>query len=1043
MVDLINSDQILPFNYLDDTDFNLVLYELRNGPVRFDSNRFESLNYNPIFSNVSNDLTRSNNLDPDKYFNVDSFPCEYFIESQFNEMLQKETQSDFSIFHLNIRSLQRNFSDFTNFLANLDIKFSVIGISETWLSDSDHSVDIDGYNFIHKNRLNRPGGGIGLYISDNLEYKLRTDLCFDNLQAAAESLFIEITRPKGKNIIVGVIYRPPNQPLNEFLAKNNESLGKISRENKICYYMGDFNLNLINFQTHNQTGEFLDDMYSNMFLPLITRPSRITSHSATLIDNIFCNSFDGDSRNGLLFTDISDHFPIFSVLFSDSSSPHTSSNERITVRDKNPKNLSMFTEQLQAIDWSFLINNNNPNDSYNSFLEVYSDTYNACFPLKIIKKKHHRFQKPWLSKGLLKSIRTKNKLYKRYLQAPNIANETSYKNFKNKLNHSLRIAKKSYYEKKLNEVKSNTRATWRLLNEILNKKKSKTKASSIFKVDNREISDPLQIVNRFCEYFSNIGPTLAKGISTSSSHRSFLQGTFSDSISFFPVTQHEIKTIASSFLPGKASGHDCIPMSIIKNTIDSILEPLTHIINLSLAHGIVPDKMKVARVIPVFKSGDVSAFTNYRPISVLPCFSKFLERAVHNRLIDYLNKYNILSNNQYGFRKNHSTSLALIDFYDKVSSAFDRGEFAVGVFLDLSKASDTVNFDILFDKLQHYGIRGLPLEWTKSYFSDRFHFVDFNGHSSQPKRISCGVPQGSILGPLFFILYINDIINASTILKLILFADDTSIFFSHKDIDYLSTILNSELAKISDWLKANKLSLNLKKTKCIVFVPRQKRQNIRIQLAINNQQIDQVNETVFLGVTLDDKLTWKPHISHIANKISKSIGIIYRSSFYLPKTSLLTLYYSLIFPYLYYCNMIWALTYETNLRRLVILQKRVVRIVSRSKFDAHTDPLFKALGLMKFLDIRFVQLGLFMYSYANSLLPNQFKDVFPLNKQIHSYNTRLASAYRLPFCRTNTRQFSVFYQGPKFYNSLDIDIRNCKTISSFKKNLKLFFLKKY
>ena len=255
----------------------------------------------------------------------------------------------------------------------------------------------------------------------------------------------------------------------------------------------------------------------------------------------------------------------------------------------------------------------------------------------------------------------------------------------------------------------------------------------------------------------------------------------------------------------------------------------------------------------------------------------------------------------------------------KVSSAFDRGEVAVGIFLDLSKAFDTVNQDILFDKLRHYGIRGVALDWVKSYFSDRLQYVDFNGNSSSLQKISCGVPQGSILGPLFFILYINDIINALNLLDPILFADDTSIFFSHKDMAYLIDTFNLELIKISDWLKANKLYLNLKKTKCITFTPRQKRLNCSFQIAIGNQPINQVMETTFLGVILDKNLTWKPHISYSANKKSKSIGVIYRSSFYLPQKSLL-MYYSLIYPYLFYCNMIWASTYLTNLRRIVTLQ---------------------------------------------------------------------------------------------------------------------------
>ena len=378
------------------------------------------------------------------------------------------------------------------------------------------------------------------------------------------------------------------------------------------------------------------------------------------------------------------------------------------------------------------------------------------------------------------------------------------------------------------------------------------------------------------------------------------------------------------------------------------------------------------------KSDDQSLFTNYRPISVLPSFSKFFERVIYNRLMQYLMNFNILCSNQYGFRKNHSTALALIDLHDKISTAFDRGEFSVGIFLDLSKAFDTVNHVILFDKLEHYGIRGLALDWIRSYFSNRKQYVEYNGHRSSRNEISCGVFQGSILGPLFFLLYINDINNRSI---------------------------------------------------C----------NIQISI-LDNQNIVKVKETNFLGVILDENLNWKSEISHVAKKVAKSIGIISRCSFFFPKTSLRMLYYSLIYPYFYYCNIIWA---STNLRRLVILQKRIIRIINKSHFNVHTDPIFKDLGILKFNDIHLLQLGQFMYSCKNSFLPPKFNNNFSQSNQFHSYNTRNSQAYRLPYCRTNTKKFSPFFQGPKFFNSLDNEVINSQSLSSFKKKLKIKLLSKY
>ena len=262
-----------------------------------------------------------------------------------------------------------------------------------------------------------------------------------------------------------------------------------------------------------------------------------------------------------------------------------------------------------------------------------------------------------------------------------------------------------------------------------------------------------------------------------------------------PTTETEIISLIK-LLKNGSSGYDSISATAVKNTATAFITPLTHIMNLSLSSAIFPEELKIARVIPLFKSGYAMLFCNYRPVSVLPLFSKILERLMYNRLISFINKHNLLFNFQFGFREGHSTNLALIYLVDKISNSLDMGEYVLGLFLDFTKAFDTVNHDIFLQKLEHLGIRGISLNWFKSYLSNRSQYVDYSGISSELQYIRCGVPQGSILGPLLFLLYINDLSRVSSLLFSMLFADDSNMFLSGKNPDVLiNTMNNSGMVK--------------------------------------------------------------------------------------------------------------------------------------------------------------------------------------------------------------------------------------------------------
>uniref|UniRef100_A0A8C6SLB0 Reverse transcriptase domain-containing protein n=1 Tax=Neogobius melanostomus TaxID=47308 RepID=A0A8C6SLB0_9GOBI len=286
--------------------------------------------------------------------------------------------------------------------------------------------------------------------------------------------------------------------------------------------------------------------------------------------------------------------------------------------------------------------------------------------------------------------------------------------------------------------------------------------------------------------------------------------------------------------------------------------------------GIVPSELKIAKVVPLYKNGENASFSNYRPISILPCFSKILEKLVYRRLHQHLIKNNILYNYQFGFRKCHSAHMALIELVDRIYTALGKKEFAIGVFLDLSKAFDTVNHNILLQKLHKYGFRDNVYIWLYNYLTNREQYVSIKNYDSKKNSVEYGVPQGSILGPLLFIIYINDFASVSTTTFPVLFADDTNLFISNRDLKALIKNLNHDLQNYSEWFRANKLSLNVKKSNFMLFAGNKKCERDQIKIYINNEEINSVSSTCFLGVQIDDKLCWKEQVEKVCKKITKS-----------------------------------------------------------------------------------------------------------------------------------------------------------------------------
>ena len=435
-------------------------------------------------------------------------------------------------------------------------------------------------------------------------------------------------------------------------------------------------------------------------------------------------------------------------------------------------------------------------------------------PLKKLSRKEIKFlSKPWITKAIKKSICIKNNLYKKYIRTRNNCVFEKFKTYRNKLKHLIFQSKKEYYKQYFNSNFNDMKATWKGIREIVSLKPSKSTTPTKIIANDSVITDPKSIANAFNQYFTNIGSSLQSEIqATPKSFSCFLTNRQANSLYIFPVTRSEIELEISKLNIKKSAGLSSIPIRVLKCLSNLISTPLELLYNFSISTGAVLDKFKVAEVIPVFKKGSLFALSNYRPISLLPIFNQILERLICKRLTNFPETNNVFFNNQFGFRATkHCTTHAVLNIVDKIQHAIDSGNFSCGLFLDLSKAFDTVNHQILLNMLEHYGIRGIALDWFKSFLTNRKQFTQIGSTSSTSKEITCEVSQGSVLGPVLFLLYINDFHNSSTVFNFNIFADDSNLFYTNDSLTNLEKTVNFELSKIYSWLCANKLSLNIDK----------------------------------------------------------------------------------------------------------------------------------------------------------------------------------------------------------------------------------------
>ena len=887
----------------------------------------------------------------------------------------------------------------------------LVFLSETHIVDIDafDQYSIPGYKIAACCSHSRHTGGVAIYAQESIRFNLRHNEAIDG------NWFLGITVEGGMKMgNYGVVYHSPSssdQRFMEILETWFEVFVDCSKFNLIT---GDFNMNWRDNLNSNHLKRLAE--FCNL-KQIINEYTRISRHSRTLIDHVYTN-FDSVSAMVSPNLKVTDH----ETIVINNCGTGSKINQ---VKFKCWKNYSkQKVSELVARNLDFSLSRS-LDDKATILNNVLKNCTNQLVKQKNVVVKNSN---NWYNLNLLRLRRKRDKLYKKFCRTTNDNDWYNYTVARNIYSQSLNKTRSEYIQGKIDQHKNNSKELWRILKSLLKPCNFNPRSITF---DGIEEHSEATIASKFNDYFIESVSLINKSIELVNEPNEIKRpyNVNCSFESFHQLTLEQLKNICFSL--HKTAGIDNVNARVIQDCFHVIGHDLLGLINESLQTGHVPQIWKESLVIPIQKVAGTIKAEEFRPINMLHTLEKILELAVKGQLLQYLNSNGLLIPEQSGYREGHSCETALNLVLAKWKENIERKDTIVAVFLDLKRAFETISRPLLLQTIKRFGITSTAYKWFENYLCDRTQRTIFNDFTSDPIRNTLGVPQGSVLGPILFIMYINDMRRVLRFCDINLFADDTVLFIAAKNLEEAILHLNKDLRSLSGWLKFKQLKLNTNKTKFMIISRNRVNENVSVE--IDGETIDRVSEIKYLGVIIDDKLKFNVHIDNVIKKIAKKYGILCRLKKELNTFSKIHLYKSIISPHLDFCTSILFLANETQISRLQRLQNKIMRLILRCNRYTSSSLMLDALQWLS-VKQRIVFLTMvFIFKVANGLLPRYLCDRIVRGSDIHRYNTRNAGEIRTPHFLTSASQNSLFFKGINVYNSMPRHIRRTATLSEFKR----------